>query len=207
MTEFLLWVTAVGAIATAGFTGLLWWVAKGTLGGTNTQLGLLREQAERDGRPYVTLDVVTGLHGIGAWDLVVANSGRSLALDVKFDFDDWQSAGEGDYITKNLIPFLRESQTLVPGARKRAMWRSERDSGSTEAGAPEHITLTAKYSDELQKQYSTEFHLDLRAIKSVAPAPQEGARTTGVSKDANKSLADIDHALRTLNAHVGELRR
>jgi hypothetical protein len=209
MNDTLLWVTAVGAIATAIFTALLWWVAKGTLGGANGQLKLLREQAEREGRPYVIADVVPGLHGPGAWDLVIANSGRSLAVDVKFEFSDWPIGGKSDYITKYLILFLREPQTLVPGARRRVMWRSEHKSrtGVEIAGAAEQFALSVSYSDELGNAYETKFSFDLGTLKLVAPSPQEGTTTNALSKDLSGQIRNIDHALRTLNIHIGELRR
>ncbi|MBH0110985.1 hypothetical protein I6E81_12480 [Salinibacterium sp. NG22] len=203
-------VTAIGTLATAAFTALLWWVAKRALGGTNTQLQLLREQAERDGRPYVTADVVPGMHGGGSWDLVISNSGRSIALDTKFAFDVWPRGGKDDHVSEDLIRFLKEPQTLVPGARKRVVWRSQIKRSGTPAfsvGAPEGHTLVLTYSDELGKQYRTEFSFNSSTIGAAAPMPQEGSRTTAGLGDQRAILTDIDYALRTLNIHVGELRR
>ncbi|MBH0025027.1 hypothetical protein [Salinibacterium sp. SWN248] len=204
-------VTAFGTLATAAFTGLLWWVAKRALGGTNTQLRLLREQAERDGRPYVTADVVPGVQGAGTWDLVLTNSGRSVALAVKFSFEDWVANGEDDYITENLIRFLKEPQTLMPGAHKRVMWRADAVKAAKASyppiGAPENGKFLLTYSDELEKEYRSEISFSLSIVGAATPLPQEGSTSSDSAPDEKKSLADINHALRALNIHVGQLRR
>jgi hypothetical protein len=88
MDEVLLWTTALGSLVTALFTAFLWLVAWETLGGAKDQLRLLRQQAEREGRPYVTLDVLPGLHGAWTWDLVVTNTGRTAAKGVTFTFEE-----------------------------------------------------------------------------------------------------------------------
>lgn len=207
MDPFLLWLAAIGSVATALFTAFLWLVAWRTLGGARDQLTLLREQAERDGRPYVMAEVVPGLHGAGSWDLVVTNSGRSMAIELQFLFDEWERRGESDYITDHLVKYLRQSEMLVPGARKRVMWRRELDGHISEAGAPETMKLTIRYRDEPGNQYQTEFIFALKSLGAAAPAPDEGRTRNGSNDDVSKNLADISHALRALNGHVGELRR
>jgi hypothetical protein len=211
MDEFLLLMTAIGSVATGLFTATLWLVAWRTLGGAKKQLGLLREQAERDGRPYVTAEVVTSIHGAGSWDLVIANSGRSMATDVAFKFVEWSRGGKSDYITDGLLAYLHQTELLVPGARRRVMWRREpdKDGGARvdAAGAPEAMKLTIEYRDELGKQYRSEFAFDVSALGAIAPSPTEGTTRNGSSDDTSKILADINHALRALNGHVGELRR
>jgi hypothetical protein len=134
-----------------------------------------------------------------------------MALNSKFSFENWPRAGSDDYITEDLIRFLREPQTLVPGARKRVVWRADGTgrTGSSEPaiGFPDGRALKLTYSDELEKQYQTEISFNLSVLGAATPVPQEGPRSTGTQIDEKKSLADINHALRTLNVHVGELRR
>ena len=206
MTENeLLWITAIGSVATALFTALLWLVAWRTLSGARTQLSLLRAQAEREGRPYVTADVVPGLHGPGSWDLVVTNSGKTAARDVSFDFDPWKPKDSDDHIIPSLVAYLQASHMLAPGARHRLMWRMnpEHDAGRTEAGADPKGRLTVKYSSDQGETYTDTFAFDVDLLGAASPAPTEGPKAIGTDKE----LARIDQAIRTLSVHVGELRR
>lgn len=201
----LLWATAIGSVATALFTAFLWLVAWRTLSGARKQLSLLRAQAEREGRPYVTADVVPGLHGAGNWDLIVANTGRTAARDITFDFDDWAPKDSEDHITSSLLAYLRASHVLVPNARHRLHWRMNPDPqfGTTEAGADPSSRLTIKYADDQGQKYTDAFSFDVDLLGAASPVPTEGPKAIGKDKD----LARINQAIRTLSVHVGELRR
>lgn len=205
MDEILLWTTALGSLATALFTAFLWLVAWKTLGGARDQLRLLRQQSEREGRPYVTLDVVPGLHGAGRWDLVVTNTGRTAAKSVTFAFDEWAPKDGSDHITAGLQKYLCATHILVPGARHRLMWRSEDDpkSSMTEAGADASKRLTVNYQDDRGQDYVDDFDFDVGVLGVASPVPTEGPRKQG----AGNELANIEKEVRTLNVHVGELRR
>lgn len=105
------WATVCGAL-----------VALGAAVAAIAQLGqVVRDSRDRT-RPYVHLDVVPGLHGIGSWDLTIENHGLSTALDVVIDGGDFEQVDEDDYITPHLGEYLLRPKTLVPGARRRIMW-------------------------------------------------------------------------------------
>lgn len=205
MDDFAIWLTAIGSIATAAFTGLLWWAALRTLGGAKDQLKLLREQSELEGRPYVTLDVVPGFHGPGNWDLVLANNGRTAANNLRFEFDKWAPKGHEDHITGPLQDYLSTTHTLAPGSRRRLLWRSEEVSQSSQeaAGADKSQELAVTYQDARGKTYTDTFAFDVEVLGPVSPAPTEGPSKLG----SGKELADINLAIRALSHHVGELRR
>ncbi|MEE3851928.1 hypothetical protein VZC37_16420 [Gordonia sp. LSe1-13] len=139
MESVLPWVTAIGAGVTARATVGLALVAAATLGGAQTQLQLLREQAVREGRPYVVAEVVPGLHGAGFTDLVVANTGRTIAHDVTVDVGPLTKRNGDDHISDALHRYLSTPRTLAPGARHRVMWRMEPHSRMSEAGPEQTV--------------------------------------------------------------------
>lgn len=205
MDDVLLWATAIGSVLTAAATIGLVVVATRTLGGARDQLILQTQQAQRDGRPYVAAEVVPGLHGAGHWDLILRNYGRSVARSVVASCDSLQVRDSDDYISAPLMTFLATPRTLAPGARVRVMWRME---GQTvgdhpEAGAPGKASVTLRYSDDTGEVYPDVYDFDTEALGAIAPVPTEGPSATG----SGKELANVERALRTLNIHVGELRR
>ncbi|MCP3420336.1 hypothetical protein [Nocardioides pinisoli] len=206
MTDTLLWLTAIGSVATALFTAFLWIVAWRTLSGAKDQLELLTKQAVREGRPFVSAEVVPGLHGPGFWDLIVTNTGRTAAREIRFDFEEWTPQDDKDHITEHLLVYLNATHMLVPNARHRVLWRANDDptTSMTAAGVPPRFNLGISYEDDQNTAYSDSFDFDVEVIGSVSPAPTQGPR---VSSGNEKELANIERALRTLNTHVGELRR
>ena len=204
MDDALLWITAIGSLLTACATTALVWVAWRTLNGAREQLRLLREQAAREGRPYVVAEIVPGLHGAGSSDLVLRNVGRTIALAITVEVNKIADRGPGDYISGALMQYLAEPRTLAPGSRQRVMWRAEpSDSGRGEAGAARRVSGQVNYRDETGAKYSETYDLSVETISKSSPIPTEGPRVHGDGKE----LANIERALRTLNGHVGELRR
>lgn len=205
MTDTLLWLTAIGSVATAAFTAFLWLVAWRTLSGAKDQLELLTQQAVREVRPFVSAEVLPGFHGTGCWDLVVSNSGRTAARNIRFEIEPWSPGDDKDHISEPLNAYLRAQHMLVPGARHRVMWRMNTlpELGLTEAGAGAQASLGIRYEDDLGQTYTDAFLFNLDIIGAITPSPSEGPSALGKDKE----LANIERALRTLNVHVGELRR
>lgn len=205
MEDALLWATAIGSVVTAVATISLVVVAAWTLGGAKKQLVLQTEQAEREGRPYVTAEVVPGLHGAGHWDLVLRNYGKTSARSVVMFCTDLRVRDDDDHISPSLISYLATPRALAPGARERVMWRMDEDAHGrlSEAGAPGKTSVEVTYSDGIGNQYADTYAFDVDSLGAAAPAPTEGPSAMGNGKE----LANIERALRTLNAHVGELRR
>lgn len=209
METALLWVTAIGAILTAVATVGLVIVAQRTLGGAREQLDLLRKQVVREGRPYVVAEVVPGLHGAGFSDLVIANIGRTLARDVTVDVGALEKRDDTDHISDGLRKYLTTPRTIVPGVRQRVMWRMEPHHGHSAAGADRSaVTGTVRYKDDDGTVYEDCYDLSVDTMINATPVPSEGPKVSGGSRTKiETSLADINHAVRTLNIHVGELRR
>lgn len=205
MESALLWITAAGSALTAAATIGLVWVAWRTLSGARDQLVLLQRQVAREGRPYVVAEVVPGLHGAGSSDLIVQNLGRTLAHRVMIDIGELSVRDDDDYISGPLAEYLAKPKTLAPGSRHRVMWRCEprEQAGRGEAGAPKTAQGKVSYTDDGGHQYSETYDLSVDGVMQVTPVPTVGTRSHGEGKE----LVNIEHALRALNRHVGELSR
>lgn len=200
--DMALLISAVGTIGTAIATLGLWLLAWRTLGGARDQLQLLQEQAKAEARPYVVLEVVPGLHPPPAMDLVVRNTGRSMARNVVLETGHWDPREESDYITERLQAFMRTPRLLAPGSRVRVMWSAEDD--ETTAGAPAAQSVTAVYSDDMGVEYRDQYDFVVDELIAASPVPSTGPRATS---GGDKHMRNIDHAIRRLSAHVAELRR
>ena len=197
-----LFLTAVGTLAMAAATIGLWLVAWRTLGGARDQLRLLQEQVRAEARPYVVLEVVPGFHPVPAMDLVVRNTGRSMARNVVLETKPWAIRGGSDHITKGLLAFMNAPRLLAPGSRLRVMWSYEKDGKA--AGAPDGQTVTAVYTDDAGVEYRDQYNFVMEEVLAASPVPTTGPRMTSGDEQA---LKNIDHAIRSLSAHVAELRR
>ena len=205
------WVTAWGTVATAAFTLLLaffaWMAFRASLG----QLRLLVQDSARQTRPYVNVDLSPGLHGIGFWDIIIQNVGRSMAHDVRVDAGPLTPKDADDHISSRLASFLQSPMTLPPGAIRRLMWRMEPDdsTGRTAAGADPTVDLRVAYSDGAGTPYHDVFHIAAEDYAVILPAPSTGSKVrSGSSRSkGEESLANIERALEALNTHVGNLRR
>ena len=160
-------------------------------------------------RPYVTFEPVPGVQNMGSIDLLIVNRGSSPANRLSFDVPDRWKEKEDDYITEGFFDLLGKEFFLAPGAQMRLMWRSV---GRFEAGADDKHHITVTYQDTSlrtlwwKKKYKDEFIIDTSFVP-LMPAPQEGSKSNNSNDDPQtKTLKDINHALRTLNEHVGLMR-
>lgn len=196
------WMTAIGTVATAVATFGLVVVAAVTFGGARRQLRLLREQLDRESRPYVFADVVPGLHGAGNWDLIITNLGKSTAYGVQVRATV-EPQDADDHIAGPLNDYLNEARVLVPGARHRVMWRMEAEGRHRAAGAAARTEAALVYTDAGGARFSEDYVWDVDVLGAASPVPTEGPRSTS----ANAELGNIERAIRSLSVHVGELRR
>lgn len=203
MENWVLWLTAIGSVVTALATVLLVYVGWKTLSGAKEQLVMLREQAEREGRPYITLQVIPGLHGIGSWDLVVENVGKTMARGVTLDLGDIQPYDDEDHIVGPLKEFAAHPRDIAPGERLRVMWRNTK--GTIESGVSDTVTGRATYTDD-QKNSFTETRELTTELSDAMPAPTTGP-TNNDRDEPTTTLKNINHAIRALSGHLGELRR
>ena len=173
MADVLLWITAIGSGVTALATIGLVLVAGRALGGTGDQVKLLREQVQREGRPYLVLDVVPGLHGPGSWDLRIRNVGRTMAREVTVEVAGLTIRDETDDISGYLLQYLETPREIAPGSGQRVMWRSEADptTKQTEEGAPASAQAVAKYVDWTGLPYQEPFDLSVDLYGAISPVP------------------------------------
>ena len=174
------------------------------------QLAMIRRDSHERTRPYVQLDVIPGLQGPGSWDLIVENRGASTAHEVVVDGGVFKPLDAEDHIAPVIGQYLKTPKTLVPGARRRVMWGYERDDLKLRAGVLEPREVQVSYLDERRarrwwrrrRPFTDTFTVGDAFGSAVFPAPSEG-----LVPGNSDMLAHIDRALRTLNTHVGELRR
>ncbi len=158
-------------------------------------------------RPYVTFEPVLGVQNKGSIDLLIVNRGASPATHLSFDVLDKWKAKNDDHITEKFFTVLGREFFLAPGAQLRLMWRNV---GTFEAGADEKHRIAVTYQDTSvrtlwwKKKYKDEFIIDTSFV-DLMPAPQEGTENNNSNKDT-QALQNINHALRTLNTHVGLMR-
>lgn len=198
------WITAIGSVATAVGTGALAIVAHRTLTNAGSQLEHLKDDSARQTRPYVFLEIVPGLQGHGAWDLRIKNMGASIAHDVHISVGELRPLSDDDRVVAPLKNFLDRSVTLPPSAGMRIVWRRDDRSRGLLEGAPSSADVSVSYKGPDGNEYSEAYVLNTEAWGEAMPAPQEGSsRNSG----SDKEVANIAYALRSLNVHMGELRR
>jgi len=191
------------------------------------QLALSQEQAQNAARPYVIAEVVPGLTGIGTWDLVLRNVGKMVARRVIGETDVIPKRSDKDYISESLTQFLATPRDIGPDSRVRVFWRTERlgepdNQLELEAGAPPMMEMKVRYEDIHGNPLDGDFMLDIRAMGQAAPAPGTGQKSqrttqtfgraagdyTKVDDGSNDiALKNIENVLRSIAAHVAELRR
>lgn len=201
------WVTAlatVGLVIAAIWTA---WVAIGTL-------RQMRRDSEAQTRPYVYAQVVPSLAGIGSWDLIVKNVGRSAARNLTAELSIWPQ--DDDIVTQPLRTMFSTPQTLPPGAQLRAYWLMEPPAGSkmidpqsgkevSYTGVKDPVTVTFSYRGDGPSAagYQDEFDLDTARI-GLTPVASSGPEPKESLEPKDKEIYKI---LGYIVSQLGELRR
>ena len=159
----------------------------------------MREDSARRSRPYVCAEAVPGLWGVGHWDLVIQNQGKSVARDVRLIIDQDIPV---DDIGRELQSAVGRAYTLTPSARHRFAWRTVLE--GNEAGMPGEVALRVEYLDDQGRPFRDDFQVDT-TNGNAYPAPQVGEVVLG--NEPENVLKNIRFAIEALNTHVGELRR
>ncbi|PWF82341.1 hypothetical protein DEJ38_06490 [Kocuria rosea] len=176
------WITAVAAIVTALFTLALvilaattWETARDALRASQDANEQARHDSIEQTRPNVFIDVVPGMHGMGAYDIKIFNAGQSSARNLTLDMLAWPE--ELDDIGQSVETLFRTPRTLPPQCGIRALWRMTGDftDGTKVAGMPEQATLTVSYTsdDPSHPEYRDEYGVDLRN-SGLWPVPTAG---------------------------------
>jgi len=166
------------------------------------------EQARLDSqertRPYVWVEVVPGLSGPEAYDVRIANTGKSAARQLRFQYDSWPEPLD-DVATK-VRELFDTPRTLPPACSIRSFWRLEGpfDDGTSEAGMGKHGTIRVSYTsdDPAHPEYQDSFDVILDK-SGLWPVGEHGPNPVGI-KGGVRSFYLLGQALvRT----VAELKR
>jgi hypothetical protein len=149
------------------------------------------EQASQDSirrtRPYVFVELLPGLQGIGCYDLRIANAGKSAAKHLTLHIETWPSPA--DDVVSSIERLFRHERTLPPGCSIRTVWRIEGTftDGTSVAGMLPHATVTVKYTsdDPSNPNYSDTFEISA-SDSGLWPVPEDGADPTTLNGDARK---------------------
>ncbi|MDR0283333.1 MAG: hypothetical protein LBI33_00355 [Propionibacteriaceae bacterium] len=207
------WMSAISELVTAALTVLLvvaafvaWRTAKQAL--NESQRASLaaaesakaaqkaNEQAQVDSvrqtRPYVFVELVPSLAGVGCFDIRIVNAGKSSAKHLRLTSDRWPDPM--DQVAIAVKRLFDTPRTLPPRCSIRSFWRltptgspSFAD-GSTEVGMPaEATTIGVTYSDDdgNPRCYSDNYSLMLED-SGLWPAPGSGPDGVGLKGDVRK---------------------
>jgi hypothetical protein len=185
---FLDQLVAWSALGTALFTAALvamaavaWHTAKATLTASekasraaekaNDQA---RDDSVRQTRPYVYVEVVPGLAGVGCFDLRIANVGKSPARDLVLGFDAWPAHND-DGVVESLRELFDTPRTLPPGCSLRVMWRLPEDALPVGIKSDGRVTVRYASDDPSRPMYEDAF--DVMVERSgLWPVGEEGPK-------------------------------
>jgi len=188
---------------------------------TAVQLRLSSEQAAQDSedrtRPYITMNVVPGLTGHGAIDLVIENTGQTTARDIRITLVDAEfgpQSNDDDHVGPGLQEFFATPFDLSPRGRMRFLWHLPETTKSNKRGAmgaPQIGEVLASYywdgAGIQARKYTTRLRYNLVLWPRITPAPSTGSVNNGLSGKPVTHLKNIDHALRSIAHHTGEANR
>lgn len=191
------WTTAGTLITAIGTLGLVvgaffaWRTARNTL-----------EQMERDSkaqaRPYLHAELSPSIAGAPVWDLVIRNTGRSSARNVRGTLDGYPE-GPFDLVVWEVRRELEEGRTIAPTSALRLIWfTGNRRKGETTTessiGYSDPRTLSLTYSDDQGETFTDSFRL---APVQIAPAPSKGP-VSSKADGVEKRMSDLVQAIGSL---------
>ena len=185
-------LTAIATIGLVIGAYKAWQVAK-------QNLNHLRADSRSQTRPYVYAKIVPSLTGAPAWDLILHNSGRSSAKNLRVSASAWP---EEDDLTIALRRMFETPQILPPNSTIRSFWcLGKRDEpGSTGAtGFDMAVDLTVEYDSEDTQAptYSETFYLDPDLL-GMTPVGSSGVNLPSQATPTDKKLREIVRALNEL---------
>lgn len=224
------WIGAVAAVAAvvvalaaAFFAYRAYKVADGQLKATLKQVEQAAAQDEQESydrnRPIVIAEIVPSIGATGIWDLRVSNLGGAYARNVAIDFVEGGVVDESTELAQLLTAFLQSRFDLAPGASLRVYWHFS-PNGTERIGHADSLTevrgvIAVDYEwdrgEGTPERFREEVRYDTDELGLITPAPGLGPRANRVARTPEeeqvKVLMNLDHALRNLSFHLGEIRR
>lgn len=225
-------IASLGSIITA-FTAVAGvWFGLKNLRSLKENSEAMKEDSEAQTRPYVQASLALGVQLNGSVDLILENRGNSTADNISLHIEGFTGTDDkNDYIKSGYeTKVLPKKYSLAPQTKYRWMWASFRGNSSNQnqqilnekkeiikelepgdqyrKGFCEEVTLRVDYQSakgvfRTIQRYTETYTLDAEGVVALAPQPFEGTTKTSTSQSADKSLANINEALRTLNIHTG----
>lgn len=185
------WWTAIATLLLVGGALLTFWVAVNTL----RQMKL---DSHAQTRPYVYAKLDPSVGG-PTWDLVIANTGRSTARNVRLSLSNWPDAG--DRVVDDVRKMFDVPHALPPNTRIRILWnlnptRKKDEEGSE--GFIEPTTLRAEYTDDQSKEtYLDEYPLNADLL-GLTPQGWQGTTPSSGLNTTEKKLSEMVRSINQL---------
>ncbi|MGP5198377.1 hypothetical protein ACTXKN_04380 [Brachybacterium alimentarium] len=159
-----------------------------------------KQDSEQATRPYVHARLVPSVAGLDAWDLVVRNSGRTPAFNLRLDIR--ADGAPDDKITQAVCRFAAAGQTLQPDTSIRTYWSV--DATKDDAMGFPRATVEVRYEGPGNIPYEEPAIILDPNDMGLTPVPSTGPKATSGKFRIGR---DSVHALRAIARHVGELNR
>lgn len=212
-------VTSVGLLATAAWAGTVGVETMRASKKSSQAAIAANAQAAKDSReatrPYVDALIVPGLAGTTEFDLLLRNTGKSAAREVRIDCV--ADIERDDDVTQAVLEMFSITRTMGPDTHLRIMWQlgeSDADADSTDStgkpvhgkmGMPDNANLTIGYKSNDGAEAYTEV-VEVRCFHSgLWPVPQQG--TTPLNKNAQIGTKHLHSTLRAIARHLGDRNR
>ncbi|WOO97803.1 hypothetical protein [Micrococcus terreus] len=159
----------------------------------------LKADSAAQTRPYVHAELGYSVAGGKAWDIIIRNTGRSMARNLRAELDGWPH-GPADQVVQDAWTLLSTPRTLPPDTIIRALWnlgpRADGTTPESAVGFSASRVITFYYDDAMGKSYVDTFELDLDSL-SMTPGPYGGVSWRNASRH-EKKMSDITRAIHAL---------
>lgn len=208
------WSAFITAVLTFGLLAgalLAWQVADDTLRHAKNAQDQLRRDSIEQTRPYVYVQLVPGLAGLASWDLIITNTGKSIARNLTIECDAWPE--KHDVVSGPLQKLFSTPQSLPPGTNIRTFWQlgippgHKDENGSTDPlGVVGQASITVHYSsdDPTTPSYMDTFSVDPELFGRAVPGPYTGPNPRTALDEGER---DLHSMLAAVSHNIAEMRR
>lgn len=191
------WVTALATVGLVLGAVVAWRTAKKTL-------DQMKADSTAEARPYVHAWIVPSIGGRQAWDLLIKNTGRTSARNLRVTVSEWPPV---DALTAELRKLFDAGHTLPPQSTLRTYWYlgprdQDGSTGSTGFDIPANLTVQYQGLEE-GEIYSDTFRLDA-TIVGMTPSGASGVNLKAGSSQTDKKLNEIVIALNNMRREISD---
>ena len=180
------WLTAIGTLGTFLIAGIAACVALG-------QLREARNLREAEAQPFVTVDVEPSVVSRHLFNLIISNTGKTLARDVSIKFDPplRSTLDSTGFSLADFKALASGIPALPPGRKYQVLLDSAIERFHSDL--PDTYTVTVDFRDRNgKKAYSLTYQLDLAIYRSALYVQEQGIHhIADEMKDLNKKLGQL----------------